>query len=205
MKRLFDVFLITAALVVGFPSANAQVPSLQKGISVELAVTHNAVPVPDADHQDSLVVSVTHDGSLHLGVDSVNRTDLAEKLKRRLANQTSSEVYIKADARTSYANVENVMVALRAAGVNGPILITAQTDSSDTGVIVLPKGLKVLTESSSAKSPVVSVQDSGSGPPILMLGGVRVSWETLESALKKRFQSRPARVQLEADGQLPFT
>jgi biopolymer transport protein ExbD len=202
MKRIFEVCLIAVALVAGSPSVNAQVPPMQKGIIVELPVTRNAVPVPDADHQDSPIVSVMRDGRFYLGVDRVDQADVAKNIKERMANRANKDLYLKGDGRTAYADVLNVLVALRAAGVNAPILLTAQTDSSDNGVIVPPKGLRVSTAPSSTKSPVVHLQDSGS--PFLLLGAERLSLADLQSTLEKQFHNQPAEVQLEADGTLPY-
>ena len=48
-----------------FAQSGANVP-LQRGVSVQLAVTSNAVAVPNADKQDALVVALTADGSVYL-------------------------------------------------------------------------------------------------------------------------------------------
>jgi len=45
-----------------FAQSGVNVP-LQRGVSVQLAVTSNAVAVPNADQPDALVVALTADGS----------------------------------------------------------------------------------------------------------------------------------------------
>ena len=66
MKHLFEVCLVAFTLTASItPLAAAQSPTekpMQKGISVELAVTSNATPVPDVDKDDSLIVTVTAAG-----------------------------------------------------------------------------------------------------------------------------------------------
>src|SRR5215469_10912446 len=47
-------------------------PQLQVGISIQMPVTGNAVPMPEADQQDALVVTVTGDGSPYLGINQVD-------------------------------------------------------------------------------------------------------------------------------------
>ena len=71
----------------------------EKGISVELPVTINAVPMPDADREDSLIVSVTDNGSLYFGIDPISPAALAERVRSSLSNRAEKNLYIKADAR----------------------------------------------------------------------------------------------------------
>jgi biopolymer transport protein ExbD/biopolymer transport protein TolR len=101
---------------------------MQKGISVELPVTSNAVPIPEADQEDALIVSVTDDGSVYFGVAPISPAALTEKVRDGLSNRTERKLYIKADARTPYANVVKVLDAMRTAGVEAPNLLTAQRD-----------------------------------------------------------------------------
>jgi biopolymer transport protein TolR len=204
MKHLLELCMVAALLAASLPSLHAQTP--QKGISVELPVTHNAVPVPDADNEDSLIVSITSDGSLYFGIDPVHVPELAQKIRERLANRPNSTFYIKADARTAYTPVVQVLLAVRRAGVDSPVFLTAQTDSSEPGALVPPKGLKVLTVPSSPESPVVRLIDSGLQSAVLVVSGERVPWTALLSTLRQRIQDkRRNEVQVQADGTLPFS
>jgi hypothetical protein len=65
-----------------------QARTMQKGISVELPVTSNAVAMPDADKEDALIVSVTDSGSVYFGVNPISPAALAEKVKGGLSNRT---------------------------------------------------------------------------------------------------------------------
>src|SRR5712671_6358598 len=71
--------LVGVAMMSAVPRSNAQ--ALRKGISVELAPTSSAVPVPDADKQDALIVTVTESGKIYLGPVSVAPDSLAEEFK----------------------------------------------------------------------------------------------------------------------------
>ena len=55
--------LATAAVLM----AVAQSPALQRGVSVQMAATNNAAPMPDADNQYAWIVTVAADGSLYFG------------------------------------------------------------------------------------------------------------------------------------------
>jgi biopolymer transport protein ExbD/biopolymer transport protein TolR len=101
-------------------------PMLQKGISVDMAKVNNPTPMQDADKEDALLVSVMRNGDIFFGSDKVPADSLTGKVKDRLANRTSKEVYLKADARAHYGNVVQVVDAVRAAGVDDLGLLTEQ-------------------------------------------------------------------------------
>ena len=146
MNRRLRASLV-ALMLAGFTGAafaqsGVSVP-LQRGVSVQLPVTSNAVSVPKADKEDALVVTVRHDGSVYLGVNPIRTTELPAKLKTALSDRAEKTVYIKADARTPYASVVKVMDSLRTIGVEGVTLLTAQQDAEEPGSMVPPKGLEM--------------------------------------------------------------
>jgi biopolymer transport protein ExbD len=53
--------------------------ALQTGISVELPVASNDVQMPGADQEDSLIVSVTVNGSVYHGVDLIGPAALRKR------------------------------------------------------------------------------------------------------------------------------
>ena len=83
-----------------FAQSGANLP-LQRGVSVQLAVTTNAVAVPNADRQDALVVALTAEGTTYLRADRVPTPDLANRVRSVLSTQQDKTLYIKADARVS--------------------------------------------------------------------------------------------------------
>jgi biopolymer transport protein ExbD len=140
--------LVVLTMLSAFPRSGAQ--AMQKGISVELALTSSAVPVPAADNQDALITTVTDTGKLYLGIDPVTPESLGEKLKSRLSQRTQS-LYIKADARAPYASVVKVLDAAHAARVLSVTLLTTQPKTTQVGTLVSPEGIEMeLTRSASA-------------------------------------------------------
>ncbi len=101
-------------------------PMLQKGVSVDLAKTNNPVQMPDADKEDALLVAVTRDGKVFFGTDQISPDQLTNKIKDRLVNRVDKRVFIRADARTKYGNVVEVVDNVRAAGVDQLGLLTEQ-------------------------------------------------------------------------------
>ncbi|HTW58109.1 MAG TPA: biopolymer transporter ExbD [Terriglobales bacterium] len=101
-------------------------PMLQKGISVDMAKVNNPTPMEDADKEDALLVSITRDGKVYLGSDSIDVDSLTNKVKDRLANKPDKRVYVKSDMRARFGYVVQVVDAVRAAGVDDLGLLTDQ-------------------------------------------------------------------------------
>ena len=105
-------------------------PMLQKGVSVDMAKVNNPSPMPDADKDDALLVVVMRDGQVYFGTDRVSLDQLTDKVKDRLANKVDKTVFIRADMRTKYGNVVDVVDNVRSAGVDDVGLLTEQTKAT---------------------------------------------------------------------------
>jgi biopolymer transport protein TolR len=101
-------------------------PMLQKGVSVDMAKVNNPEQMPDADKEDALLVSITRDGMVYLGSDRIDVDTLTNKVKDRLTNKPDKRVYVKADMRTRFGGVVQVVDSVRAAGVDDLGLLTDQ-------------------------------------------------------------------------------
>lgn len=145
MKYFLETFLMVLSFPGTTPIVAAQSPAIpmQRGISVQMAVSRTAVAVPEADREDAVVVTVTHDGHIYLGTNPVSPADLVERTQAELSTRQKKVVYLKADARTPYASVVKVMDALHTVGVEGLTLLTEQRESA-AGALVPPRGLEML-------------------------------------------------------------
>ncbi len=112
----FVCLLVTTLTTAAVLMTVAQSPTLQAGVSVKLAVSANAAPMPDADNENAFIVTVTDDGNVYLGIDRIKLPDLKEKV-RSTPFQRGQKVYIKADARTPYAKVLEVLDATGTGGI----------------------------------------------------------------------------------------
>jgi biopolymer transport protein ExbD/biopolymer transport protein TolR len=101
-------------------------PMLQKGVSVDMAKVDNPTPMEDADKEDALLVSITRDGKVYFGTEQITVDNLTTKVKDRLANKPDKRVYVKADMRTRFGGVVQVVDGVRAAGVDDLGLLTDQ-------------------------------------------------------------------------------
>jgi biopolymer transport protein ExbD len=185
MSRMvrFSVGALLAAAIA------AQTPTLRKGVSVQMPVTTNAVAMPDADLADSLVVAVTFRGTVFLEVTTVTPAQLSGKVKAKLTEHPGKRVYLKGDARTPYSTVVEVLDALRTAGVNAPILLTSQHDSTSASYVP-PMGLEVVLPPPAPDAAQSVTLKAGSG-------------QASDAELKQHaLRDRP--VVLQADGTAPF-
>jgi biopolymer transport protein ExbD/biopolymer transport protein TolR len=101
-------------------------PLLTKGQPVEYAKAKNPIAMQNADKEDAILISVTRNGTPFLspGNKQVSVDELPSKVQDLLTNKLDKTVYIRADARSKYQAVEEVVDNLRAAGVDQLGLIT---------------------------------------------------------------------------------
>jgi len=108
-------------------------PMLQNKVNVDLAKTDNPTPMADADKEDAIVVAVTRDGSVYLGKDKVAPSELGAKVRDRLTDKPGKQIFVRADARAKYLDVENAIDDVRSAGVDSVGLLTEKRQVPGSG------------------------------------------------------------------------
>jgi biopolymer transport protein ExbD/biopolymer transport protein TolR len=108
-------------------------PMVQNKVNVDLTKSIDATPMPDADHEDSAVVAVTRDGKVYLGANQVASADLGPRITDMLQNKTNKEVYLRADARSNYGVVMDVIDNIRTSGVDTLGVLTEQPNNTVMG------------------------------------------------------------------------
>jgi biopolymer transport protein ExbD len=192
---------VTSALLAA-PRASGQTPALQKGVSVQLANTRNAVAFPAADNEDAWVVTVTADGQLYIGMNPATPEQLREEMKTT-PRRRDARLYIKADARAPFAAVKQALLAAHEDFFETVVLLTQQAQNLSSGSIVPPHGLEVNLALPSAKPILVQLRDSGNITPEVKVNDQEIPWSSLEGALRQasRGQGRKI-VVIEADRNL---
>ncbi len=99
-------------------------PMLQNKVQVDLARTDNPTSMPDADKEDAIVVAVTRSGDFYLGQDKVAPSQLGGKVRDKLTDKPGKQIFVRADARARYLDVENAIDDVRTAGVDSVGLLT---------------------------------------------------------------------------------
>jgi biopolymer transport protein ExbD/biopolymer transport protein TolR len=110
-------------------------PMLSKGVTVELVKTNHPIAMQAADKSDAIVCAVTREGKTYLGTTQTQPEDLPGKVKDLLSGRLDKTVFVKADARSRYERVVEVVDNLRAAGVDQLGLLT---DSKEPGKMEAP-------------------------------------------------------------------
>jgi biopolymer transport protein ExbD/biopolymer transport protein TolR len=104
------------------------IPMLTKGAQVTLVKARNAIAMKDADKEDAVLIAITRDGRIFLSPGNLPITtdQIPSKVKDLEANRSGTDktVFIKADYRTRFESVTDVIDDLRTAGVDTLGLLT---------------------------------------------------------------------------------
>ena len=101
-------------------------PLLRPGPPVEMVRAENPVQMPDADKEDTLLVAINREGQVFFGNEEITTDGVAQKIKDRIANRADKKVFVKADARSRYGVVVEVVDSVCSAGVDDLGLLTEQ-------------------------------------------------------------------------------
>src|SRR5215472_3473038 len=194
--------LVVTILTIGW-EARTQTPALQKGISVQMAVTNHAQPMPAADELDAWVVAVTADGRLFFGAHQETAEGLLEQMKVH-PRKPDQNLYIKADARARFAEVKKALHAALQVRFENPVLLTMQHESVRPGTVLPPQGIGVSLTEPVGQAVFVRLSSSEPGPATLNIDGQTVAWEELESTLKQAAQRPGQTVQVEGNDAVSF-
>lgn len=201
MKHLLPVCLIAVMSAAVVPCASAQSQELRKGVSVQMATTNNATPMPAADNADAWIIAVTADGSLYFGTKPVTEEELVQDMRVNPRNR-AAKLYIKADARAPFASVKAALDAAHSDLFQNVILLTNQAEAATPGTIVLPKGLEILLGTPPSSGAVVVQISTGQ---TMQVNNQDVPPAALQSTLKNLLQNRSQSVVLvKADDAVPF-
>jgi biopolymer transport protein ExbD len=180
---------------------------MQRGVSVQMASANSAQAMPEADNTDAWIVTVSDAGRLYFGTNPVTSESLKQWMIRH-PRQRGQRLYIKADARAPFADVEKALDAASAADFESPVLLVAGQLPSTPGTMVSPKGLEVLVDgapNSSAKNATVEVATSPQGSSTLRINNTDVAWADLQNRIGELVQNDKEKIiLLTADARSPF-
>jgi biopolymer transport protein ExbD len=205
----YSLQLLVLAVGIGvMPSAAQSTPPMQKGINVELAAANNTEPLPEADKENAVIVTVTEIGSVYLGTAEIKTDALATAIKDKLSDPQQT-IYLKVDARAPYAQVESVLKAAQSTRAYEFDLLTAAPTATKPQGRVPPNGIAVRTRPVGGLSPfefaLVEVLHSEQREPVLKIRDNQIAIKDLRSTLLQTFQKQPGgSVGVEADGKISF-
>jgi biopolymer transport protein ExbD/biopolymer transport protein TolR len=108
-------------------------PMLQNKVQIDMAKVDNATAMPDADKDDAIVVAITRDGSIFLGQNRVDPSQLGSMVRDKLSEKTDKTIFVRADARAQYRAVEDAIDDVRTAGVEEVGLLTQRRENNLSG------------------------------------------------------------------------
>jgi len=109
-------------------------PMLQKGFSVDMAITNTAEEMKEADKEDAILIAVTRDGSVYLGSEKMTYERLVEEVRDMWEGTSTKIVYLKSDRNAVFGDVARVVDEVRSAGVDKLGLLTEKRQSAVTPV-----------------------------------------------------------------------
>lgn len=121
MLVLLIVFMITA-------------PMLSAGLKVDLPQARTAEPL---DPKQPIVITVTKEGQLTVGDQTVAREDIAAEV-RRLLNGEDRHVHVRGDREVAYGEIVAVMDHLAANGIVKIALLATGKSTGDSEPLVTP-------------------------------------------------------------------
>ena len=139
---LLSVIAIVVAFIVRglMPSSQNKVAEIQhlnamifapyNMVSVDLAKAEHPVAMSDAGSDDAIVVAVLRDGAVFLGRDKVDPARLGSRIRANRTDRTGETMYLRADRRAQYRDVENVIEAMRNAGAEEVGLLTKRKEDT---------------------------------------------------------------------------
>jgi len=93
-------------------------PSGQHGVSADLPKVLHPISMPGALREGAMKVTILRDGKVYFGSDQINVINLPSKIQDHLKDrEVERKVYIVADTRARWSNVETVLDGVRSAGV----------------------------------------------------------------------------------------
>ena len=192
-------------------------------VAVDLANAEHPVPMPGAGSDDALVVAVTRDGRVFLGPDLVDPAELGSRIRANRTERAGETIYLRADRRAQYRDVENAIEAMRSAGAAVVGLLTQRREDAQPGdllwignPLIKSVGLEVSFpsppktpargSSPSDRTIVVQVIYRPNAAPAYKINAADVAHADLQSRLNEIFANRAERVMfIKGDDNLNFS
>ncbi|MCU1297163.1 MAG: outer rane transport energization protein ExbD [Acidobacteriaceae bacterium] len=103
----------------------ADAAPFSRTVSIYLPLASRAIPIPDVNREDALLVAILRDVNVYFGTDKVRSEDLSSQILERLKDRSvERKIYIKADARARFGMVKDVLDAIHSTGIEKIAFLT---------------------------------------------------------------------------------
>lgn len=96
----------------------------QVGVRPDAPEARNAVPVPGAEREDAILVTISSHGHVFFGGQQVDVADVPARIREQLKTGAPRTAYIRADMRSRQGRVSEVVAAIRSAGISDIVFLT---------------------------------------------------------------------------------
>lgn len=114
-------------------------PMMQKGMSVDMAITDTAKDMKEADQDDAILLSVSRDGRIYLGNEQLALEQVVEEVADLWEASSVKTVYIKSDRRARFGDVSKLVDEIRSLGVDKLGLLTERTGGRESVEVPKPE------------------------------------------------------------------
>lgn len=139
MTRILQFFVVILVLAMSALTAQTT-PAPQLGISVQMALTESAQPMPAADEVNAWVITIDRFGTLFFKANRTNLEELAAFLRSQ-PHDRDAKLFIKADGAVAFSVVRKVLNAGRDALFQAQVLLTSQPAPPSQEGVVPPMGI----------------------------------------------------------------
>ena len=232
---LLLVILLAAAFIIGSRKASTQNSVAQNQqsnawrfmpppiVEVDMVKAENAVAMPEAGNEDAIVVIIARNGMVFLGQNRIDLAQLGSYIRDKQASKTDKTIYLRADARAQYRDVESAIDNLRSTGAKEVRLLTKRKKDAQPedylwigNPLLKSVGLDVLipslpetpTRRSSLqdRTVIVHVIYRPNATPAYKIDAADVAHADLQSRLNEIFANRAERVMfIKGDDNLNFS
>lgn len=192
-------------------------------VFVDLANAEHPVAMLDAGRDDAIIVAIVRDGAVFLGPNRVDPAELDRRIRGNRTDRTGETMYLRADRRAKYRDVENAIETMRSAGAEEVGLLTRRREDAGQPENSLWIGNPLLQSAGlevsfpSPKTPargsshpdrtiVVHVIYRPNAAPAYKINSADVAHADLQSRLNEIFADRAERVLfIKGDDDLNFS
>jgi biopolymer transport protein TolR len=123
----FSAIMFSMTLLISFMM---NTPVLCKCVTIDLPKLRHPQSMALAEREDALMVAIFRTGDVYFGNDKIAADQLSGKIRDRLRTAGGErKVYIRADGRTRWGRIGEVIDEVRSAGVPGVGLLADQARS----------------------------------------------------------------------------
>ena len=119
---------LTLALLIAFMIGT---PTPHHGWSLDLPRTRFARPMPRAAREDAQIVSVARDGRIFYRNTVIAVDELSDRIRESIKNGADRKLYIRADARARYGDIQRVLDEISKTGIRDVCFIAEKVSPSD--------------------------------------------------------------------------